>query len=331
MHRPATIFLLLLVSIISFFFSISVGSLSLSLNEIWQTLLGNGSSMHSSIVFDLRLPRAYVAFMTGSLLALAGMLMQVLLRNPLADPYILGVSGGASVAAMLAIAAGLSSSVVSSSAFAGALISILLVFGLSHGRGSWNASRLLLTGIVIAAGWGAVINFILSISPDRPLKGMLFWLMGDLSQAQAEQLTNPLLLLTVIAGLVLSLGMARSLNILSQGELQASALGVSLKPVKLSLFLLASALTAIAVTQAGSVGFVGLVVPHMMRLIIGSDHRWLTPASVLCGGILLLLSDTLARTLIAPQQLPVGVITAFIGVPVFLYLLNRGYRRQVMS
>jgi len=308
-----------------------MGSLSLSMNEIWQTLSGHGSSMHSSIVFDLRLPRAYVAFMTGSLLALAGMLMQVLLRNPLADPYILGVSGGASVAAMLAIAAGLGSSLVSGSAFAGALISILLVFALSHGKGSWNASRLLLTGIVIAAGWGAVINFILSISPDRPLKGMLFWLMGDLSQAQAEHLTNPLLLLTVIVGLVLSLGMARSLNILSRGELQASALGVSLKPVKLSLFLLASALTAIAVTQAGSVGFVGLVVPHMMRLIIGSDHRWLTPASVLCGGILLLLSDTVARTIIAPQQLPVGVITAFIGVPVFLYLLNRGYRQQVTA
>jgi len=330
MHRTLILIALSLISLASFFFSISVGSLDLSLNEVWQAVLGNSTDMVNSVVVDLRLPRAYVAFMTGALLALAGMLMQVLLRNPLADPYILGVSGGASVAAMLAIASGLSSSLVSGSAFVGALVSIALVFGLSHGKDSWSSARLLLTGVVVAAGWGAIINFILSMSPDRPLKGMLFWLMGDLSQVQSAQLSNPLLPFIVITGLLVSLGMARALNILSRGELQASALGVSIKPLKLGLFLLASALTAVAVTQAGSIGFVGLVIPHMMRLLIGSDHRWLAPACVLCGGSLLLLSDTLARTLIAPQQLPVGVITAFIGVPVFLYLLSRGYRQQVM-
>ena len=332
MRKPLIILILLFIlSLCSFMFALSVGSLSVSFSDVLLTLQGNGSAIDNSVIFELRLPRAYVAFITGGLLALAGLLMQVLLRNPLADPYILGVSGGASVGAMLAISSGLASSWVSGSAFIGALISIALVFGLAHARGSWSPPRLLLTGVVIAAGWGALINFILSLSPDRPLKGMLFWLMGDLSQAQSEQLINPVLPLVLIAGLLTSLILARSLNILSRGEMQASALGVSIKPLRLSLFLLASLLTAVAVTQAGSIGFVGLIVPHMMRLLISSDHRWLIPASVLFGGSLLLLSDTLARSIIAPQQLPVGVITAFIGVPLFLYLLNRGFRQQVIA
>ncbi|RDH81724.1 MAG: ABC transporter permease [endosymbiont of Galathealinum brachiosum] len=332
MRKPLTIlFLLILLSIVSFLFALSVGSLSLSFNDILKTLMGDGSDITRTVIYELRLPRAYVAFITGALLSLAGMLMQVLLRNPLADPYILGVSGGASVGAILAIGAGLATGLVSASAFVGALISITLVFGLAHGRGSWNPSRLLLTGVVVASGWGATINFILSVSPDQSLKGMLFWLMGDLSYAHSEQLSNPVLPLVLIIGLALSLIMARSLNVLSRGEMQASVLGISLKPLRLSLFLLASALTAIAVTQAGSIGFVGLIIPHMMRLLISSDHRWLAPACVFAGGSLLLLSDTLARSIIAPQQLPVGVITAFIGVPLFLFLLSRGYKQQEMS
>ena len=332
MHKPSSIlFSLVLLSFGSFIFAVSIGSLSLPFNEILLALKGGGSDITRTVIFDLRLPRAYVAFITGGLLSLAGMLMQVLLRNPLADPYILGVSGGASVAAILAISAGLAGSMISASAFFGALTSIILVFGIAHGRGSWSPSRLLLTGVVIASGWGAIINFILSSSPAPSLKGMLFWLMGDLSGTHANQLSNPLLPIILIVGLALCLALARSLNILSRGEIQASVLGVSLKPLRISLFLLASALTASAVTQAGSIGFVGLIVPHMMRLLMGSDHRWLAPASVLAGGSLLVLSDTIARTIIAPQQLPVGVITAFIGVPMFLYLLNRGYRQQVMS
>jgi len=326
-HPFYLLILLCIISISCFIFALSVGSLSLSFLQIIQTLQGNGEPVANSVIFDLRLPRAYVAFFTGGLLALAGMLMQVLLRNPLADPYILGVSGGAAVGAMLAISAGISSW-ISGGAFIGALLSIMLVFGLAHGRGNWNPSRLLLTGVVIASGWGAIINFILSLSPERPLKGMLFWLMGDLSHAHSEQLTNPILPVVLISGLLISFILGRSLNILSRGEMQASVLGISIKPLRLSLFLLASALTAVAVTKAGSIGFVGLIVPHMMRLIMSSDHRWLAPASVLAGGSLLLLSDTLARTIIAPQQLPVGVITAFIGVPMFLYLLNRGYRHK---
>ncbi|HED33474.1 MAG TPA: iron ABC transporter permease [Gammaproteobacteria bacterium] len=320
MRRPLNlIFILLLLSIASFAFAISMGSMPLSFSQLSQALFSNNSSIAHTIIWELRAPRAYIAFISGGLLSLAGVLMQVLLRNPLADPYILGVSGGASVAALLALSAGLGGSWVSGSAFIGAFISITLVFGLAHARDHWNPAHLLLTGVVIAAGWGAAINFILSISPEKQLKGMLFWLMGDISNITPDMAG----LLALLTGVTLTFIMARQLNVLSQGDLQASALGVSVKSLRIALFLLASALTAFAVTQAGSIGFVGLIVPHMIRLISGSDHRLLIPASVLLGGSLLVISDTLARSIIAPQQLPVGVITAFLGVPFFLFLLNR--------
>ena len=322
MLRPAPLLILLIIlSILSFILAFSVGSMHISLRQILTSFSSTEDNITQTIIWELRAPRAFIAFVTGGLLSLAGVLMQVLLRNPLADPYILGVSGGASVAALLAMSSGLTGGLVSGSAFIGAFTSILLVFGLSHGNGSWNPARLLLTGVVIAAGWGAMINFILSLSPEKPLRNMLFWLMGDISHTNADVSHLIILLL----GLVITFLLARQLNILSRGDFQASALGVSVKPLRISLFFLASLLTAFAVTQAGSVGFVGLVVPHILRLISGSDHRLLIPASVLLGGSLLLISDTIARTIIAPQQLPVGVITAFIGVPFFLILLSRNF------
>ena len=315
---------LTMLSAASFILALSVGSINLSIEQISNALFTSEADISQTIIWELRAPRAHIAFVTGGLLSLAGLLMQVLLRNPLADPYILGISSGSSVAALSAMAIGLGGYWVSGSAFAGALISILLVFGLSHRNGNWNPSRLLLTGVVIAAGWGAMINFILSTSPDKPLRGMLFWLMGDINNITPE----PASFIVLIAGFIITMLIARQLNILSRGDLQAIALGVSVKPLRISLFLLASCLTAFAVIQAGSVGFIGLIVPHMLRLIIGSDHRILIPASVLLGGSLLLISDTLARTIIAPQQLPVGVITAFIDVPFFLYLLNKNFDRN---
>ncbi|MDH5483624.1 MAG: iron ABC transporter permease [Gammaproteobacteria bacterium] len=327
LRPPALLLSLILLSIGSFILAFSVGSFQLSVAQFVALLDGSENEITRTIIWELRAPRAYIAFITGGLLSLAGVLMQVLLRNPLADPYILGVSGGASVAALLLMFFGLSGSLVTGGAFIGALVSILLVFSLSHGKGNWNPSRLLLTGVVIAAGWGAMINFILSISPDKPLRGMLFWLMGDISNISPGVSG----LLALLAGLLICFALARQLNILSRGDLQASALGIAVKPLRISLFLIASALTAFAVVQAGSVGFVGLIVPHMLRLISGSDHRLLIPASVLLGGSLLVISDTLARTIIAPQQLPVGVITAFIGVPFFLFLLNKNFGRQVTS
>jgi len=279
----------------------------------------SGPALHRTLILELRLPRSLAAFATGGLLAVAGALMQVLLRNPLADPYVLGISGGASVGALLAMLSGLGAAIVSGSAFVGALLSTFAVFGLAHGTGSWTPTRLLLTGVVVAAGWGAVITLLLAVAPADRLPGMLYWLMGDLSHAGSP--TGPLLLL---AGLCVCLyPFGRSLNVLARGPLQAAALGVSVRPLEWLVYLLASLLTAVAVTTAGSIGFVGLVVPHMLRLVMGNDHRLILPACAIAGGTLLVLADTLARTIIAPEQLPVGVITALLGVPTFLFLLYR--------
>ncbi len=325
MSRPLHLLsALLLISMSSILLSLAIGSVPLSMADLWAVLNGETNGIAATVINELRAPRIYIAFVTGALLALSGVIMQVLLVNPLADPYILGVSGGASVGAISAMALGFGGIWVSSSAFVGALITILLVFGLAHLRGQWNPSRLLLTGVVVAAGWGAIINFILAASPEKPLRGMLFWLMGDISTTRADLF--PLIILLI--GALLAFFLARQLNLLARGDQQASALGVSVAQLRIMLFFLSSVLTAVAVVQAGSIGFVGLIVPHMIRLLHGSDHRVLVPASMLLGGSLLVISDTLARTIIAPQQLPLGVITAFIGVPFFLFLLNRQQARN---
>lgn len=299
--------------------ALAIGSVTISPAELWAVIQGEGSMLHSTLVWELRLPRALAAFATGGLLAVAGALMQVLLRNPLADPYVLGLSGGAAVGALLAMLSGMGALLISGSAFAGAMLATVLVFGLAHGTGSWTASRLLLTGVVVAAGWGAVITLILALTPSYKLPGMLYWLMGDVSYARTPW---PALLVLALAIAVI-MPLARNLNVLARGSMQAAALGVSVRPLEWTIYLLASLLTATAVTTAGSIGFVGLIVPHMLRLVLGNDQRIILPASALAGGILLVLADTLARTVIAPEQLPVGVITALLGVPTFLYLLHR--------
>ena len=298
--------------------SLSVGSMQLPLTEVLSGLCDPAASS-AAVVRELRLPRTLAAFACGGLLALAGALMQVLLRNPLADPYILGISGGAGVGALFAIFFGLGVAGLNGFAFAGALLAILIVFGLAHGDGSWTQTRLLLTGVMVAAGCGALITLLLSIAPEERLRGMLFWLMGDFSQGvnPAFALMSLLLMIFLVAPL------ARDLNILIRGNDTAKALGVSVHFVRTAIYLVASMATAVSVTTAGSVGFVGLVIPHLTRMVVGNDQRILLPTAVMSGGIFLVLADTLARVLIAPQQLPVGVITALIGVPVFLYLLNR--------
>jgi iron complex transport system permease protein len=323
MHRPLLIICLLLtLSVLSLVASLAMGSLSVSTQDLLSAMFSAGDSIEHTVVWELRMPRALTAFVVGGLLALAGVLMQVLLRNPLADPYILGVSGGAAVAALIAISLGLAGAWISGSAFAGAMLSMLLVFGLAHGRGGWSTLRLLLTGVVVAAGWGAVISLLLATSSDNRVHTMLYWIMGDLSGSQMPGGGAVILVL----GLVASFAVARHLNILVRGELQAQSLGVPTQALRLALYFLASLLSATAVMLAGSVGFVGLIVPHMLRLVGAGDHRLLLPASVLLGGSLLMISDTLARTVIAPQQLPVGVITAMLGVPIYLFILNRGAR-----
>ena len=310
---------LLVLTPLSFLYALSTGSVDIGWNEIWQVIIGKEHGLNHNLIVDLRLPRATSAFLTGAMLAMAGALMQVLLRNPLADPYILGVSGGAAVAALSAMIAGLGGLWITGSAFIGALFSTFLVFGLAHRQGSWTSTRLLLTGVIVAAGWGGLISFILSIAPEANLRGMLFWLMGDLSHTESSL---PALVI-LVACFFICMPFARDLNILARGELQASALGVSVFSLRLNIYFIASILTASAVTLAGSIGFIGLIVPHIVRLITGNDNRVLLPASILTGGCFLTIADTLARTVISPQQLPVGVITAMLGVPFFLFLLQK--------
>jgi iron complex transport system permease protein len=309
---------LCLLVLASFALALTVGSFKVSIGEVWAALLGQEGGA-GDVVLQLRLPRAIAGFACGGLLALAGALMQVLLRNPLADPYVLGISGGAGTGAMFAIILGLPAIGIDGLAFAGALGAMLLVFGLAHGDGSWTQTRLLLTGVIVAAGCGALVALMLAIAPEHKLRGMLFWLMGDLGQS--AQWWPAVLALTV--ALTLAMPFARELNMLARGQMQAQALGVAVDRLRYAIYLLASLATAASVTTAGSIGFVGLIVPHLVRLATGNDQRLLLPASVLAGGSLLVLADTLARTIIAPQQLPVGVLTALIGVPIFLVILSR--------
>ena len=307
--------------------ALAIGSSPIALADVLRLLVAPDGSAAAEVLHQLRLPRALAAFATGGLLAVAGALMQVLLRNPLADPYVLGVSGGAAVGALGAMVLGLSALLAQIGAFAGALLSILLVFAIAHrdlarlaAAGSTdNAPRLLLSGVMLAAGWSALITLMLALAPEAQLRGMLFWLAGDLSGAEAPAL--PLLALgaVVLAGVPL----ARELNVLLRGPALAASLGVRVAPLRRALYVVASLASAVAVTTSGSVGFIGLVVPHALRLVIGNDQRVLLPACALAGGSLLLLADTAARTLVAPQQLPVGVITALVGVPAFLLLLMR--------
>ena len=313
---------LALLALASLALALIVGSINIPLNDVVNALFGDAAGISGEVVRSLRLPRALAGFACGGLLALAGALLQVLLRNPLADPYVLGISGGAGVGALLAILLGGGLVVVNGAAFVGALAAMLIVFGLAHGDGSWTQTRLLLTGVIVASGCGAAVALMLSIAPDHKLRSMLFWLMGDLSQA-----SDPSLVLFVLAVvLAVCLPFARELNLLARGSDLAQTLGVPVARLRRGVYLLASLATAAAVTQAGAIGFIGLIVPHLVRLAVGNDQRLLLPASALAGGSLLVVADTLARSLIAPQQLPVGVLTALIGVPVFLFLLARDSR-----
>ena len=291
--------------------ALASGSADISFPETVMALGGEGPERLRAVVVDLRLPRALTAFAVGGLLAVAGVLMQVLLRNPLAEPYILGSSGGAAVAALLAMILGFGSMVVDLSAFGGAMAATLLVFSIAHGTGSWTPTRLLLTGIVLAAGFSAATTLILAMSTDQNLRGMLFWLMGDLSFAYDPARTLWLLGFLVLGG---TLG-ARHLNVLARGELQAAIVGLPVNTFRYLIFAASALATALSVTTVGVVGFIGLVVPHLVRLVVGSDHRIVLPASALAGGALLIIADTMARTLMAPRQLPVGALTAAIGVP----------------
>lgn len=281
--------------------------------------LPDDTELARQILWELRAPRVASAFACGGLLALAGALMQTLFRNPLAEPYLLGVSGGAGLLALLGMAAGLAWPWVSALAFAGSLLALVLAAALGGRLLARDHTPLLLAGVMLAAGFGALIALVLSITPAEQLPGMLFFLMGDLAWANQPTWLWVALLLGVLGAWRLG----RKLDVLQLSPLKAASLGVAVAPTRWMLFTLAGACTALVVAQAGSIGFVGLMVPHALRRLGLTAHRTLLPAAALAGGSLLVLADALARTLIAPRELPVGVLTALIGVPLMLWLLRK--------
>jgi iron complex transport system permease protein len=330
LHRRATPILgvLLLAAIATLLVAGMTGSIAVAPGELpdalGQLLRGHADSLAASLL-ALRAGRALTAFVTGGALALAGVMMQALLRNPLADPYILGISAGASVGALLALLLMSAAATVDAAALggAGAVAMLLYLFARRDMRGGVAAeggtSMLLLTGVILSSACMALVTLMLSVAPEGRLRSMVFWMIGDLAGAPLRVL--PWIVLG--GALAYALRSARAMNVVALHAESAGSLGVRVSALRKGLFFVSGLLTASAVTNAGSIGFVGLIVPHACRFAFGPDHRVLIPAAVLAGGSFLVLCDTLARTVVAPTQLPVGAITALIGAPVFLYQLHR--------
>lgn len=276
-----------------------------------------------TILYSIRIPRVLLAGLVGAALSCAGVVFQALLRNPLADPYVLGVSGGAAVGAISAIVIGLGSLPfgIPGLAFTGGLLSILLVWGLSGATGDRRTDRMLLAGIIVNAFFSALIMFLVSTAGGEQIHSVVFWLMGDLAMAGERDIGLAALFLA--AGFAVMFFHARDLNILITGEGTALQLGIPVQRTRMILLVSASLVTGAAVSVSGVIGFVGLVVPHIVRMRFGSDHRLLLPASLLFGGAFLMAADTVARIVLAPAELPVGVITALCGAPYFAYLMKR--------
>ena len=317
--RRTLVWLILLAVPASLAFAVWNGSVDIPAARLVAALSGGGDGIDREIVWGLRAPRALAAFACGALLALAGTLLQALLRNPLADPFLLGVSGGAAAGALAAMLIGAGLALQHLFAFAGAAFATASVFAFSLRPTGWNAYRVILAGVALSAGFGAVVNLLLALAPAAQVHGMLFWLLGDLSGA-----TDPLpawLALGVAA--VVAQSQAAPLDLLALGEDKARSLGVAVTAAQSITFGCAALATMAAVLLGGSIGFIGLVTPHLLRLMGVHDHRMLLPLSVAAGGSLLALADAVARSVPAPVELPVGIVTALVGVPALLFLLTR--------
>lgn len=304
----------------------AVGPTHFGVGAAWEALLGRGDPTRISIVRDLRLPRALLAFLVGGGLAACGAALQALVRNPLADPYLLGLSGGAGLGAVLAIAAGVGGAwSVPLAAFLGAVAAVAVVYRLGIVGEGWLDTRvLLLAGVVVGAFAVALMGAVMALSPAPQIRNALNWVLGSFSAASWLSVSVFATYASVPLGALYL--MHRSLDLLSLGEEPAGFLGVDVERVKRALYGVASALTAAAVAVSGIIGFVGLVIPHLARISWGHQHRILLPSAFLLGGILLVLADAVARVTFAPLELPVGVVTALIGVPVFVSVLRRWSR-----
>ena len=309
----------------AFALSIWLGSVALTPSEVVTALTGGGDPNVRRIVVELRAPRATLAILVGGGLALAGAVFQALLRNPLAEPYILGISGGAATGAVLALSLGLVAShswALPAASFTGALLAIVLVMRVAAAADDRVDVRvLLLAGVVVGAFFTACISFVLSVSDARTVRSAVLWMMGSL--AGTDWPTVATVTLYTVPAAVLLAGLARPLNLMAIGEETAGYLGTNVERVKKTAYVVASLLTAAGVAATGVIGFVGLIVPHGVRLVVGSDYRMLLPLSFLAGAVFLTLADVVARTILSPTEVPIGVITAFVGVPLFLILLRR--------
>jgi len=303
--------------------ALTLGGVHLTWGELWKGLFqGAGAGEARTIIWEIRLPRILLAMLVGAALAVSGTALQALLRNPLADPYVLGISSGAALGAIVALwIGGLIADASPLVAFLGAGLTTGWVYLLGRRAGRLASYTLLLAGVVTASFLSAVILFVLTLLSTRDVRGTAFWLMGDLSTSTPTELRilAPIVLLAVAA----VYGFSKDLNVLLLGEEEAAHLGVNITRVETAVYLLASLLTGIAVSVSGAIGYLGLLVPHLGRMIVGNDHRMLLPTAALGGAIVLVLSDTLARTVVAPAELPVGAVTALAGAPVFIYLLRR--------
>jgi iron complex transport system permease protein len=327
-HRPVraipvliALFLALLLSIV---IGLSAGSAGGGPAALFRALMQEGG-LFSDIIWRLRLPRVLLAALLGAILSLGGMVFQALLRNPLAEPYILGVSGGSAIGAISGILLGLARFPgVWLMAFAGSLATLLLLFLMAAGRALSRGNTLLLAGVIVNAFCSAVIMFLISMAQDHRLHDIIFWLMGDFSGATTDKVL--LLAATALPCFILIFASSHSLNLLTLGSEMAQSMGVHIKRTTLLLLIATSLMVSATVSYCGLVGFVGLVMPHLLRLALGPDHRLLAPAAMLGGGAFMVICDVLARTLPMQGEMPVGVITAMIGAPLFIYLLRKSNR-----
>ncbi|MBF8295514.1 MAG: Iron transporter [Bacteroidetes bacterium] len=305
--------------------SLMVGSTPISVAELWRALVDPSdpsTEMHRTILVNIRLPRVLLAFIVGSGLSVAGATLQALLRNPLAEPYILGISSGGTVGALIAMMSGIGMAYLTTPLFSfiGSGLVMLLVFGLGHRRGILDTNALLLSGVMVGAFFSAMVLLFTALI-NQDIRSAYLWLIGNLSSADIRSfwVVGPLI---VLASIALST-QSRYFNLISTGDETALHLGVEVDRVKRFSYLLASFITGLAVSVSGVVGFVGLVVPHACRLMFGPDHRLLLPASFLAGATYLVACDLLSRIVLAPSEVPVGVVTAVVGAPIFIYLLKK--------
>ncbi len=318
--------LLLLLLLITMLIGISIGSTGNGVKAVLQSLFGGGAdSILNTIVWQIRFPRVLLAALVGATLSLGGLVFQALLRNPLAEPYILGISGGSAIGAIIGILAGLSRFPgVSFTAFLGSIATLLLLLIMSSGQSILKKNTLLLSGVMVNAFCGAIIMFLVSMTQDSRLHNIIFWLMGDLSMSDIGQVG--ILALTLLPCFIILFRYSHSMNLLLMGNEMAQTMGVNIKRVTTILLVVTSFMVSSTVCHCGLLGFVGLVMPHLLRLILGPDHRVLVPACILGGGAYMVICDLLARTFPQQGEMPAGVITAMIGAPLFIYLLKRSKR-----